>query len=62
MLFINKARDQSDIIMIDVVEHFGGAKENLDVYFHCCGCIYDLIPDFIDIGVNLIGDTERVLP
>ena len=29
LLFINKDRDQSDIIMIDVVEHFGGVKENL---------------------------------
>lgn len=27
----------------------------LDVYFHSCGYIYDIIPDLIDIGVDLLN-------
>jgi uroporphyrinogen decarboxylase len=27
----------------------------LDVYFHSCGYIYDLIPDLIDMGVDLLN-------
>lgn len=27
----------------------------LDVYFHCCGYIYDLIQDFIEIGVDMLN-------
>ncbi len=27
----------------------------LDVYFHCCGYIYDIIPDFIDIGLDILN-------
>jgi uroporphyrinogen decarboxylase len=25
-------------------------NSGLDVYFHCCGYIYDIIPDFIELG------------
>jgi uroporphyrinogen-III decarboxylase len=27
----------------------------LDLYFHCCGYIYDIIPDFIDIGLDILN-------
>jgi uroporphyrinogen decarboxylase len=27
----------------------------LDLYFHCCGYIYDIVPDFIDIGVDILN-------
>jgi len=27
----------------------------LDVYFHCCGYIYDIIPDFIEIGLDMLN-------
>ena len=27
----------------------------LDVYFHCCGYIYDIIPDFIEIGLDILN-------
>ncbi len=27
----------------------------LDVYFHCCGNIYEIIPDFIEIGVDMLN-------
>ena len=33
-------------------------NSGLDVYFHCCGYIYDIIPDFIDIGVNLFNISQ----
>jgi len=26
-----------------------------DLYFHCCGYIYDIIPDFIEIGVDILN-------
>lgn len=30
-------------------------KYGLDVYFHCCGFIYDIIPDLIEIGVDMLN-------
>jgi len=27
----------------------------MDVYFHCCGYIYDIIPDLIEIGVDMLN-------
>jgi uroporphyrinogen decarboxylase len=27
----------------------------LDFYFHCCGYIYDIIPDFIEIGLDILN-------
>jgi uroporphyrinogen-III decarboxylase len=27
----------------------------LDVYFHCCGYIFDIIPDFIEIGLDVLN-------
>jgi uroporphyrinogen decarboxylase len=27
----------------------------LDVYFHCCGRIYDIIQDFVDIGLDILN-------
>jgi len=35
---------------------FDVAHQNgLDVYFHCCGFIYDIIPDFIELGVDMLN-------
>ena len=34
----------------DLVHEYG-----MDVYFHCCGYIYDIIPDLIEIGVNMLN-------
>ena len=30
-------------------------KNGLKVYFHCCGYIYDIIPDLIEIGVDILN-------
>jgi len=30
-------------------------RYGLDVYFHCCGYIYKIIPDFIEIGVDMLN-------
>jgi uroporphyrinogen decarboxylase len=30
-------------------------KLGMHVYFHCCGNIYDIIPDFIEIGVDILN-------
>lgn len=30
-------------------------KYGLDVYFHCCGYIHDIIADFIEIGVDMLN-------
>lgn len=38
---------------------FDLAHENgLDVYFHCCGYIYEIIPDFIEIGVDMLNISQ----
>jgi len=33
-------------------------REGLDVYFHSCGYIYDIIPDFIEIGVDMLNISQ----
>jgi hypothetical protein len=35
---------------IDIAHECG-----LDVYFHCCGYIYDIMPDFIEIGLDVLN-------
>lgn len=30
----------------------------MDVYFHCCGYIYDIIEDFIEIGVDMMNISQ----
>jgi len=30
----------------------------MDVYFHCCGYILDIIPDFIEIGVDILNISQ----
>lgn len=30
----------------------------MDVYFHCCGYIDDIIPDFIELGVDLLNISQ----
>jgi uroporphyrinogen decarboxylase len=27
----------------------------LDLYFHCCGYIYDIMPDFVEIGLDILN-------
>jgi uroporphyrinogen decarboxylase len=27
----------------------------LDLYFHCCGYIYDIMPDFLEIGLDILN-------
>jgi uroporphyrinogen decarboxylase len=33
-------------------------KNGLDVYFHSCGYIYDIIPDLIEIGVDMLNISQ----
>lgn len=33
-------------------------QKGLEVYFHCCGYIYDIIPDFIEIGVDMLNISQ----
>jgi uroporphyrinogen decarboxylase len=33
-------------------------RYGLDVYFHCCGYIYDIIPDLIEIGVDMLNISQ----
>jgi len=33
-------------------------RYNLIVYFHCCGDLYDVIPDLIDIGVDILDPIQ----
>lgn len=30
----------------------------MDVYFHCCGYIYEIIGDFIEIGVDILNISQ----
>jgi uroporphyrinogen decarboxylase len=31
---------------------------NVHIFFHCCGSIYDLIPDLIEIGVDILNPVQ----
>ncbi len=33
-------------------------QNGLDVYFHCCGFFYDIIPDFIEAGVDMMNISQ----
>jgi uroporphyrinogen-III decarboxylase len=33
----------------------------LDVYFHCCGYIFDIIPDLIEIGLDVLNPGQPVV-
>ncbi len=33
-------------------------RHGLDVYFHSCGYVYELVPDFIEIGVDLLNISQ----
>lgn len=33
-------------------------KTNGKIYFHCCGAIYELIPDLIEIGVDILNPVQ----
>jgi uroporphyrinogen decarboxylase len=33
-------------------------KHDLIVYFHCCGDLYDVIPDLIEIGVDILDPVQ----
>ena len=31
---------------------------NVYIFFHCCGSIYDLIPDLIDVGIDILNPVQ----
>jgi hypothetical protein len=33
-------------------------KYNLIIYFHCCGNLYEVIPDLIELGVNILDPIQ----
>ena len=33
-------------------------EQGLDVYFHCCGAIESIIPDLIEIGVDMLNISQ----
>ncbi|MBA7682841.1 hypothetical protein ES703_91196 [subsurface metagenome] len=33
-------------------------KTNGKIYFHCCGAIYELIPDLIEIGIDILNPVQ----
>ncbi len=35
------------------------AKSQAKVWYHSCGSVYDLIPDFIEIGVDVLNPVQR---
>jgi uroporphyrinogen decarboxylase len=35
------------------------SRSNAKVFYHSCGSVYDLIPDFIDIGVDILNPIQR---
>ena len=40
---------------------FGYVKKNyphIKIFFHSCGAVYDLIPDFIEIGVDILNPVQ----
>ncbi len=34
------------------------SRSNASVFYHCCGAVADLIPDFIDIGVDALNPVQ----
>lgn len=41
--------------IFDFIHSKTGAK----VFYHSCGSVYDLVPDFIDIGVDILNPIQR---
>jgi len=40
---------------------FGYVKKNypqIKIFFHCCGAIYDIIPDLIEIGADILNPVQ----
>ena len=35
------------------------SKSNAKVFLHSCGLVYDLIPDFIEAGVDILSPVQR---
>lgn len=35
------------------------AKSNAKVFLHSCGSVYELIPDFIEVGVDILNPVQR---
>jgi len=35
------------------------SRSNAKVFLHTCGSVYDLIPDFIEVGVNILSPVQR---
>jgi uroporphyrinogen decarboxylase len=35
------------------------SKTEAKVFYHSCGSVYDLVPDFIDIGVDILNPVQR---
>jgi uroporphyrinogen decarboxylase len=43
-----------------MVEMFNKYAPNAKVLFHCCGSVYDIIPDFIEIGIDILNPVQPV--
>jgi len=41
-----------------MVEMFKKEAKNAKVFLHCCGSIYDIIPDFIEIGIDVLNPIQ----
>lgn len=41
-----------------MVEMFKMKAKNAKVFLHCCGSVYDIIPDFIEIGIDVLNPIQ----
>lgn len=42
----------------EIIKAIKGLAPNAKVFFHSCGAVYPLIPDFIDIGVEILNPLQ----
>jgi uroporphyrinogen decarboxylase len=41
-----------------LVEMFKKKAKNAKIFFHSCGAVYDIIPDFIEIGIDILNPIQ----